>query len=159
MGVPAAAQIDSAPKVQARLIAETDEIAPGGTVTVALAQNIRREWHTYWVNPGEAGLPTELKWSLPKGWRAGAIEWPYPKRLPVGPLMNYGYEGKVWLLTKLTAPRDAKLGDAVTLKATGSWLVCKEVCIPEDRPLSLSMTIAASPAAPYATVEQQFEEA
>jgi thiol:disulfide interchange protein DsbD len=159
MGVPAAAQIDSAPKVQARLIAETDEIAPGGTVTVALAQNIRREWHTYWVNPGEAGLPTELKWSLPKGWRAGAIEWPYPKRLPVGPLMNYGYEGKVWLLTKLTAPRDAKPGDVVNLKAAASWLVCQEVCIPEDRTLTLPLTVTSSPTAPYATVAEQFAAA
>src|SRR5437763_1421476 len=155
----ASAQVDSTPKVQARLIAENGEIEPGGTLAVALEQNIRPGWHTYWVNPGEAGLPTEIKWSLPPGWRAGAIEWPYPKRLPVGPLMNYGYEGKVWLLTKVTAPRTATPGDVVTLKATGSWLVCKEVCIPEDRPLSLSMTIAASPAAPYATVEQQFEAA
>ncbi|MFL5237044.1 MAG: protein-disulfide reductase DsbD family protein [Rhizomicrobium sp.] len=155
----AAAQVDSAPKVRAQLIAETNEVGPGGTVNVALEQNIRTGWHTYWTNPGEAGLPTEIKWSLPPGWHAGAIEWPTPKRLPVGPLMNYGYEGPVWLLTKLTAPRTATPGDVVTLKATGSWLVCKEVCIPEDRPLSLSMTIAASPAAPYATVEQQFEAA
>jgi thiol:disulfide interchange protein len=155
----ATAQVDSAPKVRAQLIAETNEVRPGGTVNVALEQNIRTGWHTYWMNPGEAGLPTEIKWSLPPGWHAGAIEWPTPKRLPVGPLMNYGYEGTVWLLTKVTAPKSATPGDVVTLKATGSWLVCKEVCIPEDRPLSLSMTIAARPAAPYATIKQQFEAA
>src|SRR5271169_3316893 len=97
--VPAAAQIDSAPKVQARLIAEAGEVAPGGALTVALEEVIRPGWHTYWVNPGEAGLPTTIDWSLPAGWKAGAIEWPYPKRLPVPPLMNYGYEGKVWFLT------------------------------------------------------------
>jgi thiol:disulfide interchange protein len=155
----ASAQIDAAPKVQARLIAETGEIAPGGSVTVALEQNIRAGWHTYWVNPGEAGLPTELKWSLPPGWRAGAIQWPYPKRLPVGPLMNYGYEGKVWLLTTTTAPTEARSGDVVALKATGSWLVCKEVCIPEDQPLSLPLTINAHPAPPYATIAEQFAAA
>jgi thiol:disulfide interchange protein/DsbC/DsbD-like thiol-disulfide interchange protein len=154
-----AAQVDSAPKVHARLIAETGEIAPGGSVAVALEEIIRPGWHTYWVNPGEAGLPTEIKWSLPPGWHAGPIEWPYPKRLPVGPLMNYGYEGKVWLLTKLTATRDAKPGDAVTLKATGSWLVCKEVCIPEDQRLSVPLSISASPTAPYATVADQFAAA
>ncbi|MBV8801259.1 MAG: thioredoxin family protein [Alphaproteobacteria bacterium] len=155
----ASAQIDSAPKVQARLIAESGEIPPGGTVAVALEQNIRPGWHTYWTNPGEAGLPTEVKWSLPPGWRAGPIEWPYPKRLPVGPLMNYGYEGKVWLLTKITAPRGAKSGSPVTLKATGSWLVCKEVCIPEDQPLLLQLTVSASPAQSYATIEEQFRDA
>jgi len=155
----AAAQVDSAPKVQARLVAETGEISPGGGVAVALEQNIRAGWHTYWRNPGEAGLPTEIKWTLPPGWKAAPIAWPYPKRLPVGPLMNYGYEGKVWLLTRLTAPKTAKPGDTVTLNATGSWLVCKEVCIPEDQTLSLPLTISASPAAPYATVKEQFDAA
>ena len=155
----ARSQIDSAPKVQARLIAETGEIAPGGTVAVALDQNIRPSWHTYWINPGEAGLPTELKWSLPSGWRAGAIEWPYPKRLPVGPLMNYGYEGKVWLLTKVTAPRNAKPGDIVNLKVAASWLVCQEVCIPEDRTLTVPLTVTASPTPPYATIAEQFAAA
>ncbi|HEY5239443.1 MAG TPA: protein-disulfide reductase DsbD domain-containing protein, partial [Rhizomicrobium sp.] len=86
---PAAAQIDSAPKVNARLIAEHNTVAPGDTVTVALEEKIRPGWHTYWVNPGEAGAPTEINWSLPAGWRADAIQWPYPKRLPVGPLMDY----------------------------------------------------------------------
>ncbi|MBV9570275.1 MAG: thioredoxin family protein [Alphaproteobacteria bacterium] len=155
----AEAQVDSAPKVRARVIAETGEIAPGGTVAIALEQNIRRGWHTYWRNPGEAGLPTEIHWSLPPGWRAGAIEWPYPERLPVGPLMNYGYAGKVWLLTNVTAPRDARPGNVFSLKATGSWLVCKEVCIPEDQPLTLSLTVSAAPSPPYATVREQFAEA
>jgi thiol:disulfide interchange protein DsbD len=156
---PAMAQIDSAPKVQARLIAETGEIAPGGSVTVALEQNIRPGWHTYWVNPGEAGLPTELKWSRPPGWRAGSLRWPYPSRLPVGPLMNYGYEGKVWLLTTLTAPRDAKPGDLANLEATASFLVCKEVCIPEDHDVSLPLAVVRTPAAPYPTIAGMFAAA
>ena len=156
---PAVAQIDLAPKVQARLIAESGEAAPGGTFAVALEQNIRPGWHTYWINPGEAGLPTELKWSLPPGWHAGSLAWPYPRRLPVGPLMNYGYEGKVWLLTTLTAPRDAKPGDLANLKATASFLVCKEVCIPEDHDVSLPLAIARTPARPYATVAEQFAAA
>jgi thiol:disulfide interchange protein DsbD len=156
---PAAAQIDSAPKVHARLIAETGEIAPGGTITVALEESIRDGWHTYWRNPGEAGLPTEIKWSLPPGWKAGAIEWPYPKRLPVGPLMNYGYEGKVWLLTKVAAPRDAKPGSTLTLKAAADWLVCQDVCVPEQTTLTLPITVSTSPAAPYPTIKEQFDAA
>jgi thiol:disulfide interchange protein DsbD len=155
----AVAQIDSAPKVQARLIAETGEVAPGGSVTVALEENIRPGWHTYWINPGDAGAPTEIKWTLPPGWRAGPIQWPYPKRVPVGPLMDYGYDGRLWLLTKLTAPREAKPGDIVTLKAAASWLVCKEVCVPEDATLSLPLSISAKPAAPYATIEDDFAAA
>src|SRR3569832_1894842 len=133
----AAAPPAAPPPVHARLIAEHDAVAPGETVTVAFEQDIREGWHTYWLNPGDVGQPTTLAWSLPAGWKSGALQWPYPKRLPVGPFMDYGYEGKPWILTTLTAPTDAKLGDTVTLHAKGSWLVCKEVCVPEDRDLPL----------------------
>jgi thiol:disulfide interchange protein DsbD len=124
------------------LIAERSIVAPGERVAVALELKMKPGWHTYWINPGEAGAPTELKWKLPQGWQAGEIEWPYPKRLPVGPLMDYGYEGTVWLLTAVQAPAGAKPGETVTLNATGSWLVCREVCIPEDADLMLPITIA-----------------
>ena len=157
--VPAAAQINPGPRVAASLIAESGEIAPGRSVTVALEEKIAPGWHTYWRNPGEAGLPTEIKWALPTGWNAGAIAWPYPKRLPVGPLMQYGYEGTVWLLTTITAPHNAKPGDVATLKADADWLVCKEVCIPEETVLSLALTVSAAPAAPYATIADQFADA
>jgi len=159
VAAPAQAQIDNLPKVHARLIAETGEVAPGGTVAVALEEDIRPGWHTYWQNPGDAGAPTEIAWTLPKGWKAGAIEWPYPKELPVGPLMDYGYEGKPWLLVGLTAPRDAVPGQTVTLKAAVDWLVCKEVCIPEDTTLTLTLAVSAAPAAPYATIAAQFAAA
>ena len=113
---PAWAQtIDELPKVHARLVAEDLAVPPGGSITVALEEDIRQGWHTYWINPGDAGAPSEIKWTLPQGWSAGAIEWPTPKRLPVGPLMDYGYEGKLWLLQKLTVPADAKMGDTVNL--------------------------------------------
>src|SRR5262252_2281219 len=120
--VPAAAQIDDLPKVHARLVAEHVTVAPGETVTVAFEQVIRNGWHTYWLNPGDVGQPTQLAWTLPAGWKSGDLQWPYPKRLPVGPFMDYGYEGKVWLLSDLTAPADAKPGASVTLKAAASWL-------------------------------------
>ena len=137
----AAAQVDSGPKVHARLIAESTTVAPGGTIMVAFEQVIRPHWHTYWINPGDVGQPTTLTWSLPGGWKAGGLQWPYPMRLPVGPFMDYGYEGKVWILTHLTAPSEAKPGDSVMLKAVASWLVCKEICIPEDATLSLPLKI------------------
>src|ERR1700685_3331388 len=79
------------PKVHARLIAE-GPVVPGGSVTVALEENIRPGWHTYWINPGDAAAPTTIDWTLPPGWKAGIILWPRPKRLPVGPLMDYGFE-------------------------------------------------------------------
>jgi thiol:disulfide interchange protein DsbD len=136
--VPAVAQ-EAGPKVHARLVAEDKAIAPGGTIAVALEQKIAPGWHTYWKNPGDAGAPTEIQWTLPAGWKAGSIQWPRPKRLPVGPLMDYGYEGTPWLLTTLTAPADAK--GPVTISAHVSWLVCQQICIPEDATLTLTLPV------------------
>src|SRR5206468_308196 len=101
---PARAQIDDQPKVHARLIAEQDAVPPGATVTIAFEQVIRDGWHTYWLNPGDVGQPTTLAWTLPAGWAAGDLQWPYPVRLPVGPFMDFGYEGTAWILTTVTAP-------------------------------------------------------
>ncbi len=140
LAVPALAQPETGPKVAARLVSEDTVVAPGGTVTMALEEKIAPEWHTYWKNPGDAGAPTEIEWTLPAGWKAGAIQWPLPKRLPVGPLMDYGYEGTPWLLIPLTAPADAPPGP-VTIKAKASWLVCKNICIPEDATLTLNLTV------------------
>jgi thiol:disulfide interchange protein len=137
---PAWAQ-DAPLKVHARLVAEDKAIAPGGTITVALEEKIAPGWHTYWKNPGDAGAPSDIQWTLPPGWKAGAIQWPRPKRLRVGPLMDYGYEGTPWLLMTLTAPADAK--GPVTLSGHASWLVCQQICVPEDATLTLTLPVGA----------------
>jgi thiol:disulfide interchange protein DsbD len=146
--VPAVAQeTDRSPKVTARLLAE-GPVAPGGEVWVALEEVIRPGWHTYWINPGDAGNPTTIDWTLPSGWSAGEIQWPRPKRLPVGPLMDYGYEGKLWLLTPLRAPANARPGDSVKLDAAVTWLVCERICIPEEAALSVTVRIGEGPRDP-----------
>jgi DsbC/DsbD-like thiol-disulfide interchange protein/cytochrome c biogenesis protein CcdA len=145
VAVPAFAQ-DGGPKVHARLVAEDKAVAPGGTVTVALEEKIAPRWHTYWKNPGDAGAPTEIQWTLPPGWKAGPIQWPRPKRLPVGPLMDYGYEGTPWLLTTLTAPPDAT--GTVTIRAQATWLVCEQICIPEEAALNLTLAVGKQEADP-----------
>jgi thiol:disulfide interchange protein DsbD len=155
---PAKAQIDQTPKVQARLIAESDAVRPGGVVTVALEENIRSGWHTYWSNPGDAGAPTVIQWMLPQGWHADEIQWPYPQREPVGPLMDYGYEGKPWLLVDLHVPADAKPGEQ-HLTAAVSWLVCREVCIPEEATLDLTLFVDPNAAPPDAVAADEFAAA
>jgi thiol:disulfide interchange protein DsbD len=135
---------DLEPKVHASLIPERGGIAPGTTVTVALHEAIRDGWHTYWLNPGDAGEPTRVQWKLPAGWEAAPIQWPYPKRLPVGPLMDYGYDKEVTLLIDVTAPANAKVGDRVTLNGHATWLVCSEVCVPEDADVSLALPVTAT---------------
>jgi thiol:disulfide interchange protein DsbD len=157
LATPALAQISPGPKVQARLVAEQDVVPPGGTVTVALEEKIVPGWHTYWKNAGDAGAPTQIQWILPKGWKAAPIQWPRPKRLAVGPLVDYGYEGTAWLLSGLTAPGDAPAGP-VTIQAKASWLVCQQICVPEEAVLAVTVNVGAT-AAGDAPAAQQFAAA
>jgi thiol:disulfide interchange protein/DsbC/DsbD-like thiol-disulfide interchange protein len=141
-----AAAVEAAPirteHVEAELVPEHTALVPGQPTTVALRLRMADGWHTYWQNPGDSGLPTTLTWKLPNGVGVGGIEWPAPRALPAGPLVNYGYEGEVLLLTELTVPRDAPLGSPLTLSARADWLVCRETCIPEGADLELVLPVA-----------------
>lgn len=128
--------------VEANLISEVKVVAPGQSFWVALRQQIRPGWHTYWRNPGDSGAPTGLTWSLPTGFEAGPIQWPWPERIPYGPLMNYGYHGEVVFPVLITVPPDIE-GGSVILRAKGEWLVCEEICIPEDADLELTLATGA----------------
>ena len=128
--------------VQAELVSERTALVPGKPVTLALHLKMAQGWHTYWRNPGDSGLPTTITWKLPDGIGVGAIQWPAPRTLPTGPLVNYGYEGEVLLLTGLTVPRDAAVGTTYKLAARAEWLVCKDVCIPEGADLDITLPVA-----------------
>jgi len=129
--------------VEAQLLAERTAAQPGKPITVGLQLRMAPHWHTYWKNPGDSGLPTKIQWVLPAGWKSGAIQWPYPKPLPIGPLTNYGYEDEVVLLSELTPPASAAPGTAA-IKAKAEWLVCKDICIPEKGELDIAIPIAAT---------------
>jgi thiol:disulfide interchange protein DsbD len=130
--------------VEARLVAEVDAAAPGSTVLVGLHKIIRPHWHTYWRNPGDAGEPTSVTITAPEGLTTSEIVWPLPTMIPVaGVLLNYGYEGELLLPFELTVPADARPGDTLAIEATAYWLVCEEICIPEEASLALALPIAA----------------
>ena len=146
LAVPVLAASVRTPQVEAELVAERSALAPGEPLTVALRLKMIPEWHTYWRNPGDSGEPTRLEWRLPPGFEASEIYWPHPRRLPAGPLMNYGYEGEVLLLSRIVPPRDLAPGTSVTLAARAFWLVCsREHCIPEDGEVSLTLPVASDP--------------
>ena len=139
----ASAQPVTTPHVTAQLVAETAGAAPGSTLYAAVILTAEKGWHTYWRNPGDAGEATKITWTLPAGWRAGDIVWPAPKRLPVGPIMNYGYEGRVVLAAPIEVPATARSGGRVTLTANVDYLVCAEVCVPGSAKTSLALPVAA----------------
>jgi thiol:disulfide interchange protein/DsbC/DsbD-like thiol-disulfide interchange protein len=122
--------------VKVSLIPEVRTIAPGTPFSVAVVLNMDPRWHTYWINPGDSGAPTEIKWNLPPGFEAGPIQWPHPERIEVPPLVSFGYEGEAALLVRITPPRDLKTGKGVNLAAHVSWLECEELCLPGETTVS-----------------------
>jgi thiol:disulfide interchange protein DsbD len=141
------------PQVRAELVAHAPEgLAPGKPLWLGLVIEHKPEWHTYWKNPGDSGLPTTLQWSLPAGAIAGEIEWPTPKPLPIGPLMNFGYEGTLLLPVPVTVPAGFA-GARFDVKLQAEWLVCKEVCIPESGEFALSIPAQAATAGHAALFE------
>jgi thiol:disulfide interchange protein DsbD len=131
LAVPALGAVVSTPQVRAELVAHAPEgLAAGRPMWLGLKIEHQPHWHTYWKNPGDSGLPTTLNWTLPQGAVAGDIEWPTPSKLPIGPLLNYGYEGTLLLPVALSLPAGFA-DDTLEVKLHADWLVCKDVCIPE----------------------------
>jgi thiol:disulfide interchange protein DsbD len=156
-GFPAVPSAPEADPVRARLVTTSNAVEPGGTVLVGVHLEQDDGWHTYWKNSGDAGLPTEIEWTLPEGWAAGPIQWPAPKRyVEAGDLITFGYSGDPVLLTRITAPRDAR--GPVTLRARADWLMCKELCIPGDAELELTLEVGGS-AAPVPARDLELIEA
>jgi thiol:disulfide interchange protein/DsbC/DsbD-like thiol-disulfide interchange protein len=119
-------------QVRAELLAHAPEgIAPGKPLWLGLQLTHAPHWHTYWKNPGDSGLPTTFKWTLPEGLSAGDIDWPTPKRLPIGPLLNFGYDGTV-LLPVPVSVESAQGGKTIRVKLEADWLVCEIECIPQS---------------------------
>lgn len=134
--------------VRAELLSDVATVKPGEPFWVGLRQTIRPKWHTYWKNPGESGLPTEITWTLPPGVKADPIVWPRPHVFDIGGVINYGFKDEAVLLVRITPPAD--LAGPLKLEAAANWLVCEDICIPEEGRFELALPVgpAAAPAAP-----------
>jgi len=155
LSIGASAQISFTNKASVGAVVSTDQVraellawAPDGVesgkqVWVGLQLAHIPEWHTYWKNSGDSGLPTVLEWTLPAGITAGEIAWPTPKKIPIGTLANYGYENTVLLPVPLTvAPGFDAAQLSIKLKA--SWLICKKECIPQEGEFALQIPVRSS---------------
>ncbi|HEY3705572.1 MAG TPA: thioredoxin family protein [Terracidiphilus sp.] len=130
-GVPGFAVSNSADvqHLHVQLVVPASTLSPGNAASAGLYFKLEPGWHVYWKNAGDAGEPPHIKWTLPQGITAGGLQFPVPTRLPVGPLMDFGYEDEVLFPFTVNVSSDAKPGPA-TLHAHVDWLVCREVCIP-----------------------------
>src|SRR6184192_1230682 len=130
--------------VKAELLSDTNAVVPGKPFTVGLLLRMAPAWHTYWKFSGDAGLPTELKWKLPPGWKVGEIQWPVPlKTIDPGDIQTYGYENEVLLMQEITPP--AKLeGSSAKFSTEANWLVCEKICIPGSATQQLELPVAST---------------
>ncbi|MBP7565584.1 MAG: thioredoxin family protein [Burkholderiaceae bacterium] len=137
------ATVVTSERVRAELLAHAPQgVEPGQPVWVGLSLTHQPEWHTYWKNSGDSGLPTSMEWTLPPGVMAGDIAWPVPRKIPIGTLANYGYEDRVLLAVPLIVTPDFKpsvLKPELEVKLRASWLVCRKECIPEDGEFTLRL--------------------
>jgi thiol:disulfide interchange protein DsbD len=145
LGGPALVMAAPLPRshVKVEIAADRTAAVPGQTLTVAIREKIEPGWHTYWTNPGDSGEPTAVEWTLPSGVKAGPLLWPLPHVIPIGPLANYGYETDVTLLTEIEVPQNIEGGE-VTLAGHVTYLVCKDICVPEEASVTLTLPIRAS---------------
>lgn len=126
--------------VKASLTAEKEGIFPGETFFIALELDMPPGWHVYWKNSGDSGEPTELKLSLPEGFRETERLWPAPERFMVGEMSEYGYRDTAVLPIRIKAPDDLKLYEKVEIKGHAVWLSCKDECVPSEAEVSLFLT-------------------
>ncbi|MEY4099885.1 MAG: hypothetical protein RL300_1056, partial [Pseudomonadota bacterium] len=148
-------------QVQAELMAHApDGVAPGKTVWVGLQLRHQPQWHTYWKNSGDSGLPTSLTWTLPAGVLAGDIAWPLPVKIPIGNLANYGYDNTILLPVPLKITPDFKPSapnSELEIKLHANWLVCKLECVPQDGDFVLRIPTKSSTAMQGAAFDAAFK--
>lgn len=137
-----AATLDAGSHLKITLVAESQQPAAGSSVTLALASVPAKGWHGYWQNPGDAGFPAKLEWTLPKGVTASDPAYPVPGRLIVADLMNYVFEKPYAPLVTLRIPAGLAAGTALPVRLKTNYLVCSaEVCVPESAELSIDLTV------------------
>jgi thiol:disulfide interchange protein len=156
MGMPlvAASSSANAAHLYVQIVAPENEYYPGGPNKIGIYFKLEPGWHVYWKNAGDSGEPPSVRWTLPEGVSAAELQFPAPKRLPLGPLMDFGYENEVLFPTKLTVAPTVSAGDA-RFAGKISWLVCREVCIPGKAELETTRHIF--PKAPSTTVSVPIE--
>lgn len=150
---------EAAEPVQVALVAEHAELVPGKPEQFGLLLRHQPHWHTYWINPGDSGLPTTLEWTLPSRFQADAIAWPVPRRFEVGGLYNFGYDGETLLPVSIAVPADAAIDSTARIAVVAKWLACREECIPGKASLDIELPVVREAAKPDARWVRQFSDA
>lgn len=146
------------PQVRAELLAYAPQgVTKGQTLWLGLLLQHQHGWHTYWRNPGDSGLATQLQWRLPQRMQAGEVVWPTPQMIPVGNMVNHGFEGRVLLAVPVKV-QGALSGPSVEVGLQADWLVCQQECIPQTGQFVLKLPLATSVLTHASAFEQLLSE-
>jgi thiol:disulfide interchange protein DsbD len=138
------------------LVTETTSVAPNHDFLAGLHFVLDPGWHIYWINAGDAGEPPRMDWQLPAGITAGDFQFPAPERLPLGPLMDFGYQHEVLLPIPMRADAGLRAGTDTVLRGQLHFLVCSNVCIPGKAELEETVPVTAQPGTNNPTTEPLF---
>jgi thiol:disulfide interchange protein DsbD len=134
------AGIKSDVNVTAKLISEKDTITPGKSFWIAVEFEMFNDWHIYWRNSGDSGLPTSVEWGVLDGFKISKTYYPYPKNLVENNSATFIYENKVRILAEVTPPMQIE-NKNIKITANADWLECKQACIPGSASLSIELDL------------------
>ncbi len=127
-------------RARVELVSSVKSIAPGEPFVVALSFDVDPDWHLYWKDPGDSGMPPSVKWTLPEGFTASELQFPKPKTIQIPAGVNYIHEGRFALLVTITPPATLKEGESVELAGNVKWLECDaEICLPAKQSVAVSV--------------------
>jgi len=145
--------------VKAKLVSNVTAVEPGSAFDLGVVFDVEPGWHIYWKNPGDSGLPTSVKLTVPEGYKIDEIVWPIPHVFNAeGGIVDYGYEDSLLLASEITAPENLSAGDKAEFSANVSWVSCKEVCIPGRSELTLTLPVSESAEADNKELFAEWEE-
>lgn len=127
--------------VEAKLIVDSYSLQNDSVISIGVLINLKDDWHIYWRNPGDSGLPTDIEFSLPNGISASEIKFPIPKIFSSEEIINYGYSHQVLLISSLNIPKDYPQKE-IFISAKLTSLICKDVCITFDTTLTVSLDLS-----------------
>lgn len=138
--------------VKIQLIQEEESVQPNRPFWIALHLDLEKDWHVYWKNPGDAGIPLKVEWKLPDGFEAGPLQWPFPEKFTMADMVGFGYSEKVILLSQITPPAHLDPQAKIDIQAQVKWLVCSSMtCQPGSTTATLPLSISSD--APRARTE------
>lgn len=123
-------EVSAKDPVTVSLVSSQDVVTAGSSFDVAVVLDIEKDWHSYWKNPGDAGLPTDVQWDLPEGFSITDLRWPYPKKFSDEFGVGFGYEDQVVFFATVRAPTSLQPDTPFLLRGDVRWMACKDSCIP-----------------------------